>query len=51
MKALPHHRMPAILKDEHVKDWLDPNQEAENFLQTTEDEDMEHELEEIGIRK
>lgn len=43
LKALPHHRMPAILSDESVKDWLSPNvrgQDAAKLLKTTLDEFM-----------
>ncbi len=51
LKSLPHHRMPAILQDEDIPGWLAPGEDPEKFLQTTGDERMECELEEIGLRK
>ncbi len=44
LKALPHHRMPAILRREDVKSWMDPglrNAEARSLLKPTAKEEMD----------
>ena len=51
LRSLPHHRMPAILKNEHIEKWLDRKQNPLQFVNTTEDELMEFNIEEMHAKK